>query len=587
MHRDRVFKPKLMDVKSIQYIGDQEVYDFTILNGEDPFGIICGVKVHNCGEFMGVNDSSCNLASLNLLAFLKEDGTFDDESFKDAVEVFIVAMDIIATIGWYPYPEMVEKTHKYRPLGLGFANLGGYLMSRGMPYDSPAGRHTASILTSILTKAAWKTSFDLSELLGSPLSYKKYGEDAMRVIALQTGYTGLDNPPAYKKHVMDLFALVKPLMPRNTQVSLIAPTGTIGFMMDVDSTGIEPMVASFAIKTLVSGEQMVMIPDSILTLLVHKGYSKEEAITHLETYNTLKGFIKKEEYKVFQCALDENSPELVISPQGHLLMQAAIQKNISSAISKTINLPENTTWQEIREIYIQAWELGCKGITVFRNNCKAFQPVNTVKKTTVGEVFASPDTPTDPSRIKPENDVLSYRHRFEVGGHKGYLTIGCYQDGSICEIFATITNHGSTLTGFLDAWAKQVSLSLQYGVPLESVIKLHSGSIFEPRGFTTHDTLHMTTSIVDYVVKFLDLFYKNPNKYLNRLIEVHHTGADDSEEVDLEEEIEITTEITKQQPIVIDHRETMICGQCGNVMSRPPGLSCFYCQTCGTSNGCS
>ena len=514
------------------------------------------IKAPNpCGEFMGMPDSACNLASLNLVKFMDSAGDIMVRELRAAVRVLIVAMDLIASLSWYPYEEMRTKTQKYRPLGLGFTNLAGYLMRAGIAYDSDEGRCAAKSVMETITIEAWKTSFYLAEVFGAPLSYSDFGYDMNYVVETQCNAN------------LKYLGMPEGVMPRNTQVTLIAPTGTISFLMDCDSTGIEPVLAPYYIKTLVSGEQFVTLSPAVLALAEKADYDVGKMKHWLEEHNTLKGFVKPGDYKYFQTALDEKSPEMVIGHEGHLLMQSEVQQRISSAISKTINLPEETTPKEIFDIYVRAWELGLKGITVYRNNCKMFQPVSTTDRK---EVIKEDNTP---ARVKPENDRLAFIHRFDIGGHKGYITIGCYQDGSICELFTTLSNHGSTISGLLDAWAKQVSLSIQYGVPLESIIQLHSGSIFEPRGITDNSEMRIVTSIIDYVVKYLGHFYAKPAAYLDRLLDIH---SDDDE---VEEPVYPVQAKVKY--------ETEICGFCGSVSTREPGTHCFYCRTCGKSTGCS
>lgn len=583
----RKFIDKRVRVEFVTPIGKQDVYDFTIIDGNGRhYGLINGFKVHNCGEFMGVEDSACNLAALNLVKFLRENGYFDHVAMGEAGQDFIVAMNILASIGWYPSEEMKKNSHLFRPLGLGYGNLGGLLMMKGLPYDSDNGRKLAADITRELTKAAWERSFEISKALGPIFSLDKYGDDMMRIVASQCGMTDDEFADWWGNNEWE--------MPYNTQVTLLAPLGTTGFVMDLFTTGIEPLLALVQYKTTSSGELMTIISDFVVDILSMVGVNRESAQEHIAAGGSIKDILPDNvDPKVFQTALSSDE-EFLLSPMGHIRMQAAVQPYLSSAISKTINLPEDTTPEEIFDIYIEAWRMGLKGITVFRDNCKAHQPVAVTKdKDDMAEVPAEVENVVHiPKRIAPQDDVLAFRHKFSVGVVGGYMHVGFYQDGSICEVFVQIKNHGSTTNGLLNAFSKQVSLSIQYGVPLEGIVDFHRGTMFEPRGMTANKDPEMAfaSSIIDYVMRVLEDLSRHPGRHLNRLLELHMANIIEDDEDDEEEDLPVLDAPTEERPSgdgALERMEQVECDSCGSVMVRQPGMRCLYCQSCGKSSGCS
>jgi ribonucleoside-diphosphate reductase alpha chain len=547
-----------------------------------------------CGEFMGVPDSACNLASLNLIKFFDDDGTFLARTFSSAAHSFIIAMDVIATNAWYPYKEMHDNSVMFRPLGLGYGNLGALLMSLGLPYDSKDGRALAATITRTLTRAAWEASFDLSENIGTHLGLQ-YEDNAGQVIMNQTGWS-LSDLEAIKGSVK---------LPRNSQVTLLAPTGTIGFAMDFDSTGLEPLLATKQYKMLASGESMVIAPSCVARRMRDVGISisDEELSNRLKSGETITDIVgDKDNPMVYQVALSRDDPSMVISPKGHVDMQAAVQPYLSSAISKTINMPKSSTPEDIRDIYVYAWKKGLKGMTVFRDESKVFQPVTTSEKKNDDDgkhkhSECSCNVHHEPHRVLPPNDLLSLRHKFEIygatGSVKGYLQIGFYDDGSICEIWTTLSKSGSTINGLLDAFSKQLSRGIQYGAPLADIIEHHRGTKFEPSGFTSNPRIHSCSSPVDYIAQFLSDVSTSPETHLHRLLEIHTSNIFDEDEDDYLECDDVSESTVSDDPIIQSRIETNgvptgeVCPDCGGIMARQPGMHCAYCANCGKSDACS
>ena len=519
-----------MIVKTIEYLGEEDVFDFSIINKtNERSGLICGFELHNCGEFVFFNNSACNLASLRLTAFINKGGKFGFVKFRHAVRVLIYSMDTIVSESSYPTKEIEDNSKHYRPLGLGYSDLGGLLMEMGIPYDSNEGRKIASDITRVMTEEAWITSAELAKEFGHNLTDEE--QDALTKFVKAMGFD-VEGPF------------------RNSQVSLLAPTGTTSFEMDCSTTGIEPLTFLSMLKKMVGGSSFTWIPRSVGVALENLGYSKEDGIKHIENNESLVGFVTSEQESIFHTAEE-------ISPQGHIDMMVAVQPYLTGAISKTVNLPEETTVEEIEEIYMKAWQNGLKGITIYRKGSKSFAPLQSS--------FDSEDLVdnTDvPKRKRLPEERPSLTHKFEVGGHEGYVTVGFYPDtGKVGELFIAMAKEGSTLSGFMDSVAQAVSISLQYNIPLDVFIDKFEFTNFEPSGITSSELIPMASSLLDYIFRWLKDVQSRGLVFDGSKSEV------------------------KKQVLVSGEKSGRICPKCSSMMVRQG--TCHYCNNCNTSDGCS
>ena len=483
-----------------------------------------------CSEYMHVDDSACNLASLNLMKFRRADGTLDVQSFEHAVDVMLLAQEIVVGPSSYPTEEIARNARAFRQLGLGFANLGAYLMSNGMPYDSDAGRETAAAITALMTGRAYRRSAEVAAALGP---YERYTEnreahnevmrmhrDASHVIPEE----GSEDPgllAAARRSWDEALELGERHGYRNAQATVLAPTGTISFLMDCDTTGIEPDFSLVKYKELVGGGQMTIVNRTVPLALQTLGYSEpqiEQIEAHLAEHDTIVGApgLIAEHLSVFDVAVGERA----ISHMGHLKMMGAVQPFISGAISKTVNLPEESTVEDIADAYTQAWRLGVKALAIYRDGSKTAQALRTeaqdAKETDAGDgaredidaIVESAVTKAlaeaGPRRKRMPRERQSITHKFSIGGHEGYITAGMYEDGTVGEIFLTdIGKEGSTLRGMMNAFATAISISLQYGVPLETLVRKFSYMRFEPEGITTNPEIPFAKSMPDYIMRWL------------------------------------------------------------------------------------
>ena len=483
-----------------------------------------------CSEYMSLDNSSCNLASLNLLKFLKDDDTFDATLFAQAVEVIITAMDISICFADFPTEAIGDTTRDYRQLGIGYANLGALLMAMGLGYDSDGGRAMAAAITSLMTGTSYKRSAELAAIVGPYAGYARNAEAHQRVMrkhqaANDTVRTmGSVDGAVHKlatKAWADVVALGKANGFRNAQASVLAPTGTIGFMMDCDTTGIEPDFSLVKFKKLVGGGSMQIVNQTIPRALKKLGYD-EEKIEAIVAFIAEHGHVidapglKVEHYDVFDCAMGARA----LKPMGHVRMMAAAQPFLSGAISKTVNLPEDATVEEIEDIYLQSWKLGLKATAVYRDNCKVGQPLADAKakgadkavEAGAGAAAAEAAKVIEkivyaPARKRLPKSRVSRTTSFTVGGAEGYMTSGAHEDGELGEIFLKLGKQGSTLAGVMDAFSIAVSVGLQYGVPLETYVSKFTNLRFEPAGLTDDPDVRMAQSIMDYIFRRLALDY--------------------------------------------------------------------------------
>jgi ribonucleoside-diphosphate reductase alpha chain len=478
-----------------------------------------------CSEYLSLDNSSCNLASLNLLKFLKSDDTFDAAKFARMTDLIITAMDISITFGEFPTEKIRDTTKAYRQLGIGYANLGALLMATGHAYDSEGGRAIAAAITSLMTASAYKTSAELAAVVGPYDGYAKNATAHKRVMRMHADASAkAPSAAAFDQTVLDLanktwqevLTLGEANGYRNAQASLLAPTGTIGFMMDCDTTGIEPDLALVKFKKLVGGGSMQIVNQTVPRALKNLGYQPEqvEAITeyiaeHGHVVNA--PGLRHEHYGVFDCAMGERS----ILPMGHVRMMAAVQPFLSGSISKTVNMPEDATVEDVEEIYYEGWKVGLKALAIYRDNCKVGQPLSAKKKSGTG-AQAAVSVPTAPAPAPEPHEHRPVRRRlpksrsatvtrFDVAGAEGYMTASTYPDDGVGEVFLKLGKQGSTLAGVMDAFSMAISVGLQYGIPLESYVAKFTNMRFDPAGMTDDPDIRIATSMMDYIFRRLAL----------------------------------------------------------------------------------
>jgi len=592
-----------------------------------------------CSEYMSLDNSSCNLASLNLMKFLRDDDTFDAELFAKAVEVIITAMDISICFADFPTESIGETTRDYRQLGIGYANLGALLMAMGLGYDSDGGRAMAGAITSLMTGTSYKRSAELAGVVGPYVGYARNADAHKRVMrkhqaandAMRTLHA--NDTATHKLATKTWDAVVKTGEKngyRNAQASVLAPTGTIGFMMDCDTTGIEPDFSLVKFKKLVGGGSMQIVNQTVPRALKKMGYQNEQ-IEAIVEYIAEHGHVidapglKPEHYEVFDCAMGARA----IKPMGHVRMMAAAQPFLSGAISKTVNLPESATIEDVEDIYLQSWKLGLKATAIYRDNAKVGQPLADAKAKAKDAEEPKVETVVEyrPTRKRLPKSRPSRTTSFTVGGAEGYMTSGSYPDDGLGEVFLKLGKQGSTLAGVMDAFSIAVSIGLQYGVPLETFVSKFTNLRFEPAGLTDDPDVRMSQSIMDYIFRRLALDYLPfetrsalgiyTAEERQRQLE---TGSYEAPEGDGEEYISESESLKGSQPgVEADARvgepaettepaarpapqgahtsaelleaitgtavDSPLCFTCGTKM-RPAG-SCFVCEGCGSTSGCS
>lgn len=508
-------------------------YD-TIINDWNTVSNTGRINASNpCSEYMHLDNSACNLASLNLMKFLKEGGKFDVDLYTKAVDVMILAQDILVDNSSYPIPEITQNARDYRELGLGFANLGALLMVMGLPYDSDEGRAFAGHITSLLCGEAYRMSALIADAKGPFAGFQKNREPMLRVLNKhrdaadklynETHRSGFPDPAletASRQVWHDAAELGAKFGVRNSQVTVLAPTGTIAFLMDCDTTGVEPDIALVKYKKLVGGGMLKLSNNQVSLALSRLGYTGEQIkdITDFLVANdTIEGapHIKDKDLPVFDCAFKAANGTRSISYMGHLKMMAAAQPFISGAISKTINLPADATVDDVREVYMQGWKLGLKAIALYRDGCKSVQPLNTKKDDEVqnanGKEIVMPLAANGQTRRKLPAERPSINHRFEIGGFEGYLNVGFYPDTmQPGEMFVTIAKEGSTVSGLLGTIATMTSISLQSGTPLKALVRKFKDVKFDPSGFTDNPDIPTAKSVVDYIFRYLGMKYLSP-----------------------------------------------------------------------------
>src|SRR5690606_22546038 len=478
-----------------------------------------------CSEYMFLDDSACNLATINLMKFVGEDGEFDAASFAKACETFITAQEILVDNASYPTKAIGRNSREYRPLGLGYANLGALLMSRGLPYDSDAGRDYAAAITAVMHGAAYAQSARVARDHGGPFpGYAKNREPMLRVMRKHRSALRDIN----RSHVpKELFETAREIWDecielgeehgyRNAQATVLAPTGTIGFMMDCDTTGVEPDIALVKYKKLVGGGLMKIVNTTVPMALEKLGYSQDQIadiLAYIDEHETIEGapHLKDRDLAVFDCAFKPAQGARSIHYMGHIKMMGAVQPFISGAISKTVNVPKAATVEEIEQAYIDAWRIGARAGPLYRDGSKRTQPLTTSKDK---QGAAASAEAAGPHRRRLPDERQSITHKFDIAGHEGYITVGLYEDGQPGELFLTMAKEGSTISGFADAFAQAISYALQYGVPLSDLVDKFSHVRFEPSGMTKNPEVRFAKSIVDYIFRWLATKFLSPEAQL-------------------------------------------------------------------------
>ena len=553
-----------------------------------------------CSEYMFLNDSACNLASINLMKFVRPDGEFDVVSYKAAIRTLITAQEIIVDNASYPSEMIGKNSHAYRPLGLGYANLGALLMSRGLPYDSDAGRDYAAALTALMTGEAYAQSARIARDHGGPFSgYEKNREPFLRVMRKHRDSmrdVNARNIPSdlyqtAKSSWDDAVELGEEFGYRNAQATVLAPTGTIGFMMDCDTTGVEPDIALVKYKKLVGGGMMKIVNQTVPMALRKLGYTPEQVdaiVTYINEQETIEGApgLKASHLPVFDCAFKAAKGQRSIHYMGHIKMMGATQPFISGAISKTVNVPKDATVDEIMQAYIQSWKLGAKAISIYRDGSKRTQPLNTSRSTPADVAKqAAASLVAGPVRRKLPDERHALTHKFDIAGHEGYITVGLFEDGQPGEIFLVMAKEGSTISGFADAFAQAISYALQYGVPLQALVDKFSHVRFEPSGMTRNPEIRFAKSIVDYIFRWM------ATKFLSAEAQFHAgVNGRELEDAASAEQLPLPS-ATKAAPAkstaystIQNQEDAPPCSMCGAIMIRSG--ACYKCSNCGNTSGC-
>jgi ribonucleoside-diphosphate reductase alpha chain len=537
-----------------------------------------------CSEYMFLNDTACNLASLNLMKFRRQDGSFDVELFDHAAEVVFMAQEIMVDNASYPTERIGANSHRFRPLGLGFANLGALLMARGLPYDSDGGRAYAGAITALMCGAAYRCSADMAERKGAFEGFEENRHPMMQVMQKHRDSVDGIDAAMVPKDMLDAArnawdqVLQKGALTglRNSQATVLAPTGTIAFMMDCDTTGVEPDIALVKYKKMVGGGMMKLVNNTVELGLIALGYDDDQIARvrgFIDTQDTIEGApdLKPEHLPVFDCAFKAAKGVRSIHHMGHLKMMGAAQPFLSGAISKTVNMPEDCTVEAIREAYIEAWKMGIKAVAIYRDNSKRTQPLNTSLEA-AGAVVPSATPAARPKRRRLPDTRDSVTHKFSVGGHEGYITVGLYEDRTPGELFAVMSKEGSVVSGLIDGFSTMVSLALQYGVPLEVMVRKFTHTRFEPSGFTGNKEIPIAKSVLDYMFRWLDLRFAHTAELEEGLqLELPGTAVDAA-----------AVKLGKA-PSAAGAEGPLCTEGCGPTI---PNGGCYICPGCGTTTGC-
>ncbi|HKV60520.1 MAG TPA: vitamin B12-dependent ribonucleotide reductase [Candidatus Acidoferrum sp.] len=569
-----------------------------------------------CSEYMFLDDTACNLASLNLMKYVNASGQFDVAAFKHAVDVTITAQEILVDNASYPTPKIAENSHNFRPLGLGYANLGALLMSMALPYDSDEGRDVSGAITALMCGEAYAQSSRIAERMGAFPGYAVNREPMLDVIRMHRDAMRGIKP----EHVQtELFMAAQESWDtalssgekhgfKNSQVTVLAPTGTIGFMMDCDTTGIEPDLALVKYKKLVGGGLIKIVNNTVPQALMKLGYTPEqtsEVVSYIDKNGKIEGapYLKMNDYPVFDCSLAPQGGGRSISWTGHVKMMAAAQPFLSGAISKTINMPEESTVEDISNAYIESWKLGLKAVAIYRDNSKRSQPLNagggkTEEKKPAAAGQAEAPVVMEPmqrelfarqQREKMPVERASVTHKFSVGGHEGYITVGMYEDGRPGEVFIKMAKEGSTLSGVMDGLALTISLGLQYGVPLKVFVDKLLNTRFEPSGITANPNIRFVSSVLDYIARWMGGRFISAD-YLKLNGGSHAESAATAAPAAVlpamtQANLDAMQVALSAPKLSNAHEGAPTCSECGMLMV--PNGACYKCENCGSTSGCS
>jgi ribonucleoside-diphosphate reductase alpha chain len=558
-----------------------------------------------CSEYMFLDDTACNLASLNLMKYLESNGQFDVEAFRHAVDVTITAQEILVDNASYPTPRIAENSHNFRPLGLGYANLGALLMSMALPYDSDEGRDVAAAVTALMCGEAYAQSARVAERMGPFPGYEVNREAMLDVIRMhREAMRGIKPDHVQTELYMGAQGAWDAALElgeqhgyKNSQVTVLAPTGTIGFMMDCDTTGIEPDLALVKTKKLVGGGVIKIVNNTVPQALMKLGYSPEEMseiVSYIDKNGKIDGapYMKEEHVPVFDCSLAPMGGGRSIAWTGHVRMMAAAQPFLSGAISKTINMPEESTLEDIMNAYIESWKLGLKAVAIYRDNSKRSQPLSASgKKEEKKAALMEPEQRELFARAQREKmpvERASVTHKFSVGGHEGYLTVGMYEDGRPGELFIKMSKEGSTLSGVMDGLALTVSLGLQYGVPLKVFVDKLVNTRFEPSGISANPNIRFATSVLDYIARWLGgRFISADYLKLNGMPPAEGTVIAGTPAASAAMSMPVLPRSSGSLSTSPrdTHEGAPTCSECGMLMV--PNGACYKCENCGSTSGCS
>jgi ribonucleoside-diphosphate reductase alpha chain len=551
---------------------------------------------------MHIDDSACNLASLNLMKFRREDGEFDVEMFEHAVDVMFLAQEILVGYSSYPTPEIGRNAKKFRQLGLGFANLGALLMARGLPYDSDEGRAYAAAITALMTGRAYRKSAEVGQRMGPHAGYAENRAAMVGVIAKHRAAVGnIDHRESVPDDLLsaarrswdEALEIGEVHGFRNAQATVLAPTGTISFMMDCDTTGVEPDFSLVKSKKLVGGGEITIVNKTVPMALGELGYAPrevEEIVAYIDERGGVVGapHLKTEHYPVFDCAIGERA----IHYMGHVKMMGAVQPFISGAISKTVNLPESTTIDEIAKLLVESWQLGVKAIAIYRDNCKVAQPLSSSKDAPAGATLVPgvPGGVAHPQRRRLPDDRTEVGRKFKVGEYEGYIHVGLFEDGTPGDIFVDIAKEGTTLAGLMNSFMISVSLGLQYGVPLDVYVSKFSHMRFEPSGMTNDSDIRVAKSIVDYIFRWMGKKFLSPDQQeeagiLTPEVKARLAAAYTENPGAGAAAAAVESAPPGQTALFNQWEDAVECARCGGRMVRTG--SCYTCRDCGTNTGCS
>ena len=594
-----------MIAESTYFCGDPGMQYDTTINDWHTCSNTARINASNpCSEYMHLDNSACNLASLNLLKYLREDGVFDTESFRRAVDIVILAQDILIDNSSYPTAEIAANAKAFRQLGMGYANLGALLMTLGLPYDSDGGRAYAAAITALMSGQGYLQSTRNAAATGTFAGFDVNRQPMLRVLGkhrsqaykISPSHVPLDLLTAAREAWDQTCAEAEKFGVKNSQISVLAPTGTIAFMMDCDTTGVEPDIALVKYKKLVGGGLLKIVNHTVPRALKRLGYDAkqiQDIVEYIEEQDTIEGapHLRDDDLPVFDCAFKAANGSRTIPYMGHVRMMGAVQPFISGAISKTINMPTDATIEDITQAYMESWKLGLKAVAIYRDGSKRTQPLNTAKDKEEKKAGAAESKEAPVLRHRLPDERRSITHKFDIAGHEGYIIAGMYEDGQPGEIFITMSKEGSTISGLMDSFATAISIALQYGVPLRGLVDKFSHMRFEPSGFTKNPDIPMAKSIMDYIFRWLaSKFLDNEAQQEVGLVQRQETveAAPQSNKV-----VSLAAHTPRASGSVASissvtslyQQDAPPCPDCGAIMIRSG--ACYKCMNCGAVSGCS